>query len=584
MSWTTDLGTMHERWQEMLPEYGLNMAWKVAASLGCLLAATVFVLKWKKKRLFLKRVEQEQKRREETVKAMQEKVNGFKKKNPGVDQKRILNLSLTELLELLRDGSLSPEGVLYAYVEKALEVNENTNCVTVFLTDCEDQLQELKKQETHGPLYGIPISVKEHIGYKRQPSTCGLVQYLDDLENDDSVAVKVLKKQGAIVFAKTNVPQSLFCYETSNPIYGLTLNPQNQAKCSGGSSGGEGALIGGGGSILGLGSDTGGSIRIPASFCGVAGLKPSTNRISMKEVREIIDGLTIPSTVIGPLARDVDSLALCMKALLCDEMFKLDPTVPPLPFNDQVYSSSKPLRVGYYETDGFNLPSPGMRRAVLETTKLLEEAGHTVVHFTPPRIDYMKEELFMRNLVADGGATLYDKLNKNIIDPNLQEVYLMSCLPAVVRKALSFFLKPWFPRMARSLTCSLGISSMKDHWRSQTAVQEYQAEFIAEWKTLELDVLLCPMTGPAYNIGYAGKLLGRPGWRRAPVGRSMCSSPIPGRIMSALHEGGGDPHQGTKKQNIKVLSYFRADSLILFQPLQSIVDYLSPSGSVYTQA
>ncbi|OCT82708.1 hypothetical protein XELAEV_18025238mg [Xenopus laevis] len=427
--------------------------------------------------------------------------------NPDGVSRRILNLSLQELTEKLKDGSLSPESVLYTYVDKALEVTRDTNCITVFMTDCENQLQEVKKQKQKGLLYGVPISIKEHVGYQGHPSTCGLVQYLDELEIEDSVIVKVLKKQGAVIFAKTNVPQTLICYETSNPIYGLTTNPHNHTKGAGGSTGGEGALIGGGGSVLGFGTDLGGSIRLPSSFCGIPGFKPTPNRLSIHGVRPCVDGMLAVPLCIGPMARDVDSLALCMKALLCDEMFTLDPTVPPLPFNEEVYTTSKLLRIGYYETDDFTLPNPAMRRVFLETKKLLEEAGHTLIPFKPPRIDYMVNELFMKSLLGDGGQTLGEKLKNNILDPRLSDLSLLCNIPNIVKKVLALLLKPLLPRYAWSLSSAQGSSSVNDHWKHHTAVKDYQTEFIAEWRKLNLDVVLAPMLGPAFNPGHPSKLL-----------------------------------------------------------------------------
>ncbi|XP_053325142.1 vitamin D3 hydroxylase-associated protein-like [Spea bombifrons] len=494
-----------EKMHQILSDY--QCEWKIVAISACLLAASVYGLDWKKKRHLLSKIQQERRRRNQSVRIMREAVEKFIKQNPEVDRRQILSLSLPELCEKIKDGSISPEGALYSYAEKALEVNEELNCVTVFISDCEAQLREHKKQENKGVLYGIPVSIKEHIGYKGHPSTCGLVQYLDELETEDSVIVKVLKKQGAVVFAKTNVPQSLICCETSNPIYGLTRNPHNQSKGASGSSGGEGALIGGGGSVLGFGTDLGGSIRLPASFCGISGFKPTPNRLSIHGVRPCIDGLLSVQLCVGPMARDVDSLVLCMKALLCDEMFKLDPNVPPIPFNDEVYSTSKPLRVGYYESDGFTMPNPGMRKALLETKKLLEKAGHTLVPFTPPRIEYAKLELFYKAVLGDGGKTLQEKLKNNISDPNLKDLKMNVNTSSVWKKILSFVLRPLYPRMARFLNSSRGASSVKEHWKHHTAVQEYQREFIAEWRKMNLDVLLCPMLGPAYNIGYAGKLL-----------------------------------------------------------------------------
>nr|DBA17705.1 TPA: hypothetical protein GDO54_016035 [Pyxicephalus adspersus] len=195
------------------------------------------------------------------------------------------------------------------------------------------------------------------------------------------------RQRATMVHKANHKPISSFSsMESSNPIYGGTLNPHNKAKGCAGSTGGEGALIGGGGSILGIGTDIGGSIRLPSSFL---------------------------STCIGPMARDVDGVVLAMKALLCEEMFRLDPNVPPIPFNEEMFSSKKNLRIGYIEEDGFFKPNPSMSRVVLETKNLLEGAGH----------------------------------------------------------------------------------------------EEYQAEFIGEWRKLDLDLLICPMLGPAFNVGYAGKLL-----------------------------------------------------------------------------
>ncbi|NXT99130.1 VDHAP protein, partial [Buphagus erythrorhynchus] len=220
---------------------------------------------------------------------------------------------------------------------EALEVNQEVNCVTDFIHGCEDQLQKLKKQKEKGLLYGIPISIKDHIHCKGHISSGGMVKFLGQVKEEDSVIVQVLKHQGGIPFVKTNIPQTMINYDCSNPIFGQTLNPLNPQKSPGGSSGGEGALIAGGGSVLGIGSDVAGSIRLPSSFCGLCGLKPTGNRLSTIPPgcsdRPFV--LTVTG-MLGPMARDVDSLALCMKALLCQEMFQLDPTVPPIPFDEQV--------------------------------------------------------------------------------------------------------------------------------------------------------------------------------------------------------------------------------------------------------
>nr|XP_021141285.1 vitamin D3 hydroxylase-associated protein isoform X2 [Columba livia] len=451
---------IQQQLRQLLPEREVNPS-AALALLGGSVAAVV-VWKWLGKRQIQKKMEEARRTRDEGLKKMAEAVQQFREQVPSAQTDAILSLPLLELSKKLQEGSLSPKTVLYTYLEKALEVTQQTNCLRHFIPECEEQLQEIQRRGEKGLLYGIPVSIKDHIGHKGHLATCGLVQCLGTPMQEDSVLVKVLKRQGAIPFAMTNVPQSLFSYDCSNPIFGQTLNPLNHQKSPGGSSGGEGALIAGGGSILGIGSDVAGSIRLPSSFCGLCGLKPTADRLSLTGMTGPVSGITAIPCALGPMARDVDSLALCMKALLCQEMFRLDPTVPPIPFNEEVYSSSAPLRVGYFDTDGYFPLPPCMRRAVQETREALQAAGHQV----------------------------------------------NSCkIPRLGKKLLALILKPLFPRLADYLSSLCGMRSVKEMWNHNHEIQVYRAEFIARWMELQLDVVLCPVLGPAFNPGYAGKLL-----------------------------------------------------------------------------
>ncbi|XP_043346477.1 vitamin D3 hydroxylase-associated protein-like isoform X2 [Dermochelys coriacea] len=460
----------------LLPEGKVDS--RAVVALLCGSAAAVLALRWVGQRGIQEKMEQARRTRDLSLEQMEKVAQRFKQQNPRIQAGHILSLPLVELAEKLKEGSLSPESVLYTYIDQALEVTREVNCVTDFMQGCEEQLREVQRQKEKGLLYGVPVSIKDHIGCKGHVSTGGLVQFLGRVEEEDSVIVQVLKRQGAIPFVKTNVPQSMINYDCSNLIFGQTVNPLNHKKSPGGSSGGEGALIAGGGSILGFGTDVAGSIRLPSSFCGLCGLKPTGFRLSIHGLASPIAGMKSVTGAVGPMARDVDSLALCMRALLCDDMFRLDPTVPPLPFDEEVYSSSAPLRIGYYDGDGYFQPSPSMRRAVQETRKLLQEAGHTLIPFTPPRIDYMVDELFTRGLFSDGAANLLDKFKGDIVDPNLKSQINCYRLPTLVKRILALILKP----------------------------VAYRTEFIAKWRELELNVMLCPALGPAFNKGYPGKL------------------------------------------------------------------------------
>ncbi|XP_025759019.1 vitamin D3 hydroxylase-associated protein [Oreochromis niloticus] len=443
-------------------------------------------------------------RREESLQRAEQAVLRYKESHPTTDSFFILALSLSELTKQLKEGSLTPEDVFYSYMEKTLALNKKLNCCTEVLLESLDQLKTVGSNKD-GLLYGVPVSIKENVAFKDHDCSCGVIINLDQPVEKDSVLVQVLKKQGAIPFVKTNLPQALLSYDCSNPIYGQTVNPHNPQKTSGGSSGGEGALIGGGGSLLGIGTDIGGSIRIPASFCGICGFKPTAGRLSLQGVRPIYRGQKTVSSSAGPMARDVDSLALCMQALLCDHMFSLDPTVPPLPFNMEIYRSSRPLRIGYLENDGYTQPSPSMARGVREVKALLEQAGHTFVPYCPLKMNEIVPELWLRGLLADGTTSLLQKLKGGPVDPCLKPQVFEYRLPKWLKKIISFLLKPVSPRTSARISALCGVGSVPELWKQHAAVEDYIHETIAHWRSCKIDVLLCPVIGPAFNFLYCGK-------------------------------------------------------------------------------
>ncbi|XP_021540118.1 LOW QUALITY PROTEIN: fatty-acid amide hydrolase 1-like [Neomonachus schauinslandi] len=401
---------------------------------------------------------------------------------PSLNPKAILELPLESLAQKLQDEELSLESVLCSYLEEALKVYKKVNCLTDFLGECEEKLQALKKPKKteRGLLYGVPISLKDTYDCKGHDSTCGLAQFLEKPAAKVGVIVKVLKAQGAIPLVKTNIPQTLLSFYCSNPIYGQTLNPLNLKKTPGGSSGGEGIMLAQGGSILGMGSDIAGSIRIPASFCGVCGFRTTGYRLSYSGIASAVKGKKSVTTVAGPMARDVESLVLCaMRALLSEDMHRLDPTVPFMPFREEVYSSNQPLRIGYCESDGFTQPTPSMARAMRLTSRLLQDAGHQVIPFSIPRVEYAVEHLFVGGLFADGGATLLEKIEGDIVDPCIKTMINTLRLPDPLKCFSAYILK----------------------------YIEYQQEFIAKWRCLDLDILLTRALTPAFSTGHSSMAL-----------------------------------------------------------------------------
>lgn len=488
--------------QQVEPHYGTAaLVTGAACGVGALV---ILVQKLSKHQKTKEKVRRARARKAESLQRAEQAVLQYKESHPMTNSANILTLSLSELTKQLQKGSLSPEDVFYTYLEKALDVDKKLNCCNEILLDSFEQLKTISSNKK-GLLYGVPVSIKENIAYKNYDSTCGVICNLEKPAEKDSVLVEVLKKQGAIPFVKTNVPQGLMNYDCSNPIYGQTLNPHNLKKTCGGSSGGEGALIGAGGSVLGIGTDIGGSIRIPSSFCGICGFKPTVGRLSTQGVVGLYGGQKSVMATAGPMGRDVDSLALCMQALLNDDMFHLDPTIPPAPFNMQTYQSSKPLRIGYVESDGFFQPSPSMARAVREVKALLEKAGHTLVPFSLQKVGESFYELAMKGAAADGAFSFAQKMKDSPLDPSIRPQFITIHVPVWVRRMLSFLLRPLSPRTSAMLSAFCGVGSIADLWKQHVAVEEYINKTIEDWRKSDIDVLLYPVIGPAFNFHYCCK-------------------------------------------------------------------------------
>jgi amidase len=200
----------------------------------------------------------------------------------------------------------------------------------------------------------------------------------------ESEMVRELRNLGCILYCKTSVPHTLMAGETINNIIGYTWNPKNRNLSCGGSSGGEGALIGLKGSPIGLGTDIGGSIRIPAAFNGLYGLRPSSGRLPYEGMANSMDGQNSILSVVGPLAPSVQSLRLLLKAFLSQEPWLHDPMVSEIPWRDMGDLDGQPLCFGVLRHDGAVAPHPPVTRAINMVVEAIEKLGHKVIEWKPP--------------------------------------------------------------------------------------------------------------------------------------------------------------------------------------------------------
>jgi len=362
-----------------------------------------------------------------------------------------------------------------------------------------------------GQLKCIPISIKECLQVNGCDCTCGMLSLSHNPANRDEVIIRTVRQQGMVPFVCTNVPQSCYAIETSNLIFGKTVNPINKKQTCGGSSGGEAAILASGASILGLGSDIGGSIRIPSSYCGLFGLKSTSSRFSHRHAKHFYCHQNLIAVSIGPMARRIEDLVTFFKSLTCEDLHQLDPYCRPISFNEKIYESKKPLRIGYYTNLGESqvIPVPAVVRAVGLAKKALEESGHVLVPFSIPDIDYAFFDLYFQCLFSDGGTGLLNHfIADNPIDPILSYITRLLRMPTFLKRFVSCVIRPFNPSLSRSLYSIIGKSSVYDLWKLNDRVLKYREQVLTLWQAANLDGLICPVLPiSAPPLGASGNIL-----------------------------------------------------------------------------
>ncbi|KAJ5125854.1 hypothetical protein N7448_005167 [Penicillium atrosanguineum] len=274
-----------------------------------------------------------------------------------------------------------------------------------------------------GPLHGLPVSLKDQFHVKGVETTMGYVGWIGTFQgqHDDprratkeSELVRELRNLGAVLYCKTSVPTTLMAGETVNNIIGYTWNPKNRLLSCGGSSGGEGALIALRGSPAGFGTDIGGSVRIPAGFNSLYGLRPSSGRVPYQSAANSADGQSTILSVIGPLAPTARSLTLLFKAVLSQQPWLHDPLALEIPWRDtiveetrklinQATSGTSSLAFGIMPYNGVGRIHPPIARGMKLVQQTLERLGHKVIPWNPPSHE-RAHDIAARTFDMDGGA------------------------------------------------------------------------------------------------------------------------------------------------------------------------------------
>ncbi|OQD76933.1 hypothetical protein PENDEC_c003G02780 [Penicillium decumbens] len=320
---------------------------------------------------------------------------------------------ITILLRKLSAGDLSSLELTRAFAKRAALAHQLTTCCTEILfkeafTTAKEMDEYLSKTgKTLGPLHGLPVSIKDLFSIKGVDTSIGWVGLTNNPAPADKSVARTLRRLGAVLYVKTNLPQSMMMSDSYNHVFGQCVNPFNRNLISGGSSGGEGALVAARGSVLGIGTDLGGSIRIPAGLCGVYGLSPSPGRHPYERGSP---GQDIVRSVAGPMSCSLATIERYMEALPCAAPWELDQHTVPVPWRGNLASlSPKRLKIGFLVDDGVVKVQPPVKRAVQEVVAALRAVGHEVFEWDASSHQYAYQ-LWEKAILSDGGEGARKKI------------------------------------------------------------------------------------------------------------------------------------------------------------------------------
>lgn len=443
----------------------------------------------------------------------------YKSSLPQDLKEKLLKSDAITLLSLLNKREITSKELVLVFYERAIDIGLKLNALAEVniesaleqAKECDLTREEIFKQDPSKlsglpPLFGLPISIKSNIKIKGLSSNVGCLAFMDHRPPEDGLILKLLKKQGAIPFITSNVPQSLMINETVNRIYGRCQNAWSSERTSGGSSGGEATLIATGCSPLGIGNDIGGSIRIPCLYSGLYGIKVSTNRLTYEGEfsgnKSSKIGQINVKACHGPMGKTVEDIALVLKSLFNKDMWDEDTETVPLPWNEEEYRSERKLRIGYVEEDRFFAVSPGNKRAVLEAVEGLKSAGHEVVKVDFPNF----ERATIQYLAIMSSAGKFRPFREMMgdeppVDEYTQMIRIMR-IPKILRGVISKIMKLIKENRAARILPKTHEKTAWEYLQASEVQQVIKQEVLNWWKLNKLDALVSPgLASPAIKHG-----------------------------------------------------------------------------------
>jgi Asp-tRNA(Asn)/Glu-tRNA(Gln) amidotransferase A subunit family amidase len=394
-------------------------------------------------------------------------------------------LSAREIASQIRLKVVSPVEVARAHLDRIERLNPRLNAFVDYrpeavLAQAREAEKAILRGDELGPLHGVPLSIKSAIDVAGHRCEAGTRLRAGHIAAENAPLVARLRAAGAVILGVTNTPELLMAWETDNLLYGCTNNPWGLTRTAGGSSGGEAAAIAAGLSAGGVGSDGGGSIRVPAHFCGICGLKPTPGRIPSTGHFPKAGGPFALIGVVGPMARTIEDVRILFEVMAgWDDG---DPCAAPVDLREIHETVVRSIPIGFFEDDGRTPVTEATREAVRYAAFTLSSCGFRVDSFRPEGLEEARR-LWWEFFGTAGGTILEPMLrgHEHELSPILREFHSWT-------KAA--------PAPARRIASQPG-ESLLAAWMARDAVRE---RILVQMR--KYSVLLCPTAAiPAFRHG-----------------------------------------------------------------------------------
>jgi amidase len=330
--------------------------------------------------------------------------------------------SAARQLDLLRTGAVSAVEVAEAHIRQIERLNPVLNAIVDFDPErIRGQARALDRSNSaKGPLFGLPVTVKSSISVAGYLCEIGSTINRGNRPKEDAPVVARLRDAGAVILGTTNCPEFLMAYETDNLVHGRTNNPWDLERSPGGSSGGESAAIAACMSAAGLGSDSGGSVRLPAHFTGICSLKPTPGRVPARGHLPPCVGPFSVLGAIGPMARTMEDVSILFETLAGHDL--LDPASAPAPLRKPTLSELRQQTIGYFEDEGLVPVTPETRRAIQDSVRAMKDAGFRLEPFRPRTLELLRQ-LWWKFFVSCGAMFYHPTIHgkESDLSPIFQE-------------------------------------------------------------------------------------------------------------------------------------------------------------------